>query len=134
AARRGAGGARHRKASQARRAGGEGPARDPRAATRARARRALEARGPIQAAHPRLRRRGEAPARIRHAFLAYAPRAVRPRPRAGAAARPGILRGAREARRAGRARLSLAGDELSAMAKFDPEILAHLEWIDFIRP
>src|SRR5206468_6485189 len=25
-------------------------------------------------------------------------------------------------------------DELSAMAKFDPEILAHLEWIDFIRP
>ena len=63
-----------------------------------------------------------------------APRAVRPRSRAGAAADPRVLRGAREARRAGRARLPLAGDELSAMAKLDPEILAHLEWIGFVRP
>ena len=36
--------------------------------------------------------------------------------------------------RAGRARLSLAGDELMASAKLDPEILAHLEWLGFVRP
>ena len=76
----------------------------------------------------------EAPARGQHALVAQAPRAVRPRPRAGAAADPRVLRGPRAARRAGRPRLSLAGDELIAMAKLDPAILAHLEWIGFVRP
>src|SRR5206468_10634379 len=47
---------------------------------------------------------------------------------------PRVLRRPREAGRAGWARLPLAGDELSAMAKLDPEILAHLEWIGFVRP
>src|SRR6202008_3213916 len=30
--------------------------------------------------------------------------------------------------------LSLAGDELMASSKLDPEILAHLEWLGFVRP
>ncbi len=40
---------------------------------------------------------------------------------------------ARDADRAGRARLPLAGHELT-MAKLDPEIQAHLEWLGFVQP
>jgi hypothetical protein len=28
----------------------------------------------------------------------------------------------------------VAGDELTFMAKLDPQIVAHLEWIGFVRP
>src|SRR5207237_4218111 len=67
-------------------------------------------------------------------LLAQLPRAVRSGPRSRAAAHPRVLRGAREAYRAGRARLPLAGDQLSAMAKLDPEIVAHLDWLGFVQP
>src|SRR5439155_24719380 len=59
---------------------------------------------------------------------------VRSRSGARAGAHPPVLRGARKARRAGWTRLSLAGDELMASSKLDPEIVAHLEWIGFVRP
>ena len=45
-----------------------------------------------------------------------------------------LLRGARDARRAGRARLPVAGHELMAGASRSRRSLAHLEWLGFVQP
>jgi hypothetical protein len=55
-------------------------------------------------------------------------------PLAGSRLASKMLRESEKARRAGWTRLPLAGDELMASSKLDPEIVAHLEWIGFVRP
>src|SRR3954465_15905743 len=60
------------------------------------------------------------------------PRAVRSRARERTTAARRLLRGPSAARRTGRSRLPLARHEL--MAKIDPEVLAHLEWLGFVQP
>src|SRR5207247_10281338 len=58
----------------------------------------------------------------------------RARARPGRGTDPRVLRGACSAHRARGSRLPLARDKLSAMAKRDPAVLAHLEWIGFVQP
>ena len=117
----------------ARRAEATRPARDPGAPTRARSRRAGRST------------RRSSPAR-RSTIDEDEQRQLEPNMRAwqrrleefdgtSSASRSGSLTSTRcgPARRAGRTRLPVAGDELT-MAKLDPQVLAHLEWLGFVQP
>ena len=87
----------------------------------------------VLAADPGLQPGGAAAGSGEHAGVAPPPRTVRQGPRSRAGPHTRVLRGPGHAGGAGRPRLPVAGDELS-MAKVDPHVLRHLEWIGFVQP
>src|SRR5689334_9940863 len=67
-------------------------------------------------------------------MVAYKTRAIRTRSRTGTLSNSSVLRSACQAHRARGSRLPVAGDELRAMAKVDPAVQAHLDWLGFVQP